>query len=75
MTDILFKIFDLLLGGLISKYKQRAKLKDEFEGMKRRILYAGIVNDLPVLLKEFRDFIIQHNLVEKKPFELFFQNG
>lgn len=72
MTEILFKILDLLLGGLVSKYKDREKLRSNFDVIKRKIIYAGIVNELPVLLKELRDFLIENDLAEKEGISQFF---
>jgi len=72
MTEILLKMLDILLGGLISKYKERAKLRSNFDTIKRKIIHAGIVNDLPVLLNEFRGFLVENDLTEKEGINQFF---
>lgn len=72
MIDLFVKILDFLLGGIIGKHKERVSVKNQFELIKRRIIYSGIANELPILLKELREFFIENNLVEKENFgELF----
>lgn len=72
MIEILTKIFGLWLGGLISRPKERTKLINDFESIKRKIIYASIINDVPVLLKELRDFLVEKDLAENEGFNKFF---
>lgn len=72
MYEILFKLFDLLLGGLLERWRERKVLIKEFEALKRRILYVGVVNDLPVELGRLRAFIIENELMESPDINEFF---
>lgn len=72
MYEILFKLFDLLLGGLLERRRERKALLQEFEALKRRVLYVGIANDLPVELNKLRKFIIEKGLVESPGINEFF---
>jgi len=72
MYEILFKLFDLSLGGFLERRRQKKVLVHEFEALKRRILYGGIVNDLPVELNKLRTFIIEKGLMESPGINEFF---
>jgi hypothetical protein len=72
MSEILFKLLDLLLGGLLEKRRERKTLVQEFEALKRRVLYVGLVNDLPVELHRLRVFFIERGLVESPGVNKFF---
>ena len=74
MYEILFKLFDLLLGGFLERRRERKALLHEFEVLKRRVLYVGIVNDLPVELNKLRKFIIEKGLVESPDINEFFSD-
>lgn len=74
MYEILFKLFDLLLGGLLEKRRERKALVQEFETLKRRVLYVGINNDLPVELHKLRAFFIERGLVESPSVREFYSN-
>lgn len=52
MYEVLFKLLDLLLGGFLERRREKKVLVQEFDALKRRILYVGIVNDLPVELNK-----------------------
>jgi hypothetical protein len=45
----------------------------EFERIKRRILYTGIVNDLPVELHTLRNFLVEKGLAERPKIAPFLQ--
>jgi len=72
MYEILFKLFDILLGGLLESRRARKMLIQEFETLKKRILYVGVTNDLPVELSKLRTFIIENKLTEHPGFNKFF---
>jgi hypothetical protein len=72
MHELLFKLFDLLLGGLLERRRERKALIQQFEALKRRVLYIGIVNDLPVELNKLRTFIIEKGLMESPGINEFF---
>ena len=72
MYEILFKLLDLLLGGLLDKWREKKALGKEFEVLKRRVLYAGLVKDLPVELHKLRTFFIEKGLVERPDVMEFF---
>lgn len=72
MADILFKLLDLALRGLISKRRERIKLGKDFGAIKRKITYTGISNHLPVALCELREFFIENDLAEHKNIREFF---
>lgn len=72
MSEILFKLFDLLLGGLLERQRERKALVQEFEVLKSRILYVGIINDLPIELHKLRVFFIERGLVESPSVREFF---
>ncbi len=72
MTDIVFKLFDLLLGGLLARRRERKALLRQFEAIKRDILYTSIVNDYPVKLHKLRALLIEVNLVGQPTFRAFF---
>lgn len=74
MSEILFKLFDLLLGGLLEKRRARKALVQEFETLKRRVLYVGLINDLPVELHKLRVFFIERGLEESPRVREFFSN-
>lgn len=74
MSELLFKLFDLLLGGLLEKRRERKALVQEFEALKRRVLYVGLVNDLPVELHKLRIFFIEKGLMELPGVGEFFSN-
>jgi len=72
MSEILFKLFDLLLGGLFERRREKKALVQEFEALKRRIIYVGIINDLPIELHKLRVFLIERGLVESPSVREFF---
>lgn len=74
MYEILFKLFDLLLGGFLERRRERKVLLQEFEVLKRRVLYVGIANGLPVELNKLRKFIIEKGLVESPDINEFFSD-
>lgn len=74
MSELLFKLFDLLLGGLLEKQRERKAIVQEFETLKRRVLYVGLMNDLPVELHKLREFFIEKGLVESTGVREFFSN-
>jgi hypothetical protein len=74
MSEILFKLFDLLLGGFLEKRREKKALVQEFESLKMRVLYMGLVNDLPVELRKLRVFFIERGLVESPSVREFFSN-
>ena len=66
------KILDLLLGGLISKWKKKRGIKEEFEAICRQVLNTRIVNHLPVVLHELRILFIKHDLNKREDFNQFY---
>lgn len=72
MTDLLFKLFDLLLGGLLTKWRERKTLVSEFETLKRHVVYETIVNNIPIKLNHLRSFLIEKGLVERPGIREFF---
>jgi len=74
MSEILFKLFDLILGGLLEKRRERKAIVQEFEIIKRRVIYVGLNNDLPVELHKLRVFFIERGLVESPGVRVFFSN-
>jgi len=72
MIEILVKLVDALLGGLASKWRERKAVVSELETLKRRVLYVGVTNNLPVELHRLRSFLIDHGLVERPGVQRFF---
>lgn len=72
MFEILFKLFDLLLGGWLSKRREKKALVQEFEALKRDLLYNNIANYFPGKLLELRKFLIAKGLEERPGFREFF---
>ena len=72
MTEVLFKIADFILGGLLEKWRQRRALRNQFEALKRHILYENLMNNYPAHLARLRQFLLESGLVEKPAFEEFF---
>lgn len=64
MVEYLLKLADRLIGGLLQKWREQRALQREFETIRRRILYVGLLNDLPVELHALRAFLIENDLVE-----------
>jgi hypothetical protein len=75
MIEILVKLVDALLGGLVSKWRDRKALVSELETLKRRVLYVGVTNNLPVELHRLRSFLINHGLVERPGVQRFLPDG
>jgi hypothetical protein len=65
MADLLFKLFDLLLGGLITKWREKRAIVAEFETLRRHVVYETIMNNIPVKLNHLRSFLIAKGLVER----------
>lgn len=72
MSEILFKLFDSLLGGFLERRREKKALVQEFEALKRRVLYVGLVNDRPVELGKLRNFIIEKGLTASPSINEFF---
>lgn len=64
--EVLFKLLDVLLGGLLQKWRSRRERSLKLEELKRNVLYLSINNNLPVELHKLREFFIQNGLVEKQ---------
>lgn len=71
--EIVLKILDLVLGGLVEKWRARKKASEELKSIKRKISYIGLINDFPVELHKLRLFLIENNLVEKSGNKEFFE--
>jgi hypothetical protein len=71
--ELLYKLLDIVLGRLLSKWRARKDLSSQFEELKRGILHMRLVNNLPVELSKLRAFFIQSGLVEKAGFKEFFE--
>lgn len=74
MYEFLFKLFDALFGSFLKKQRERKALIQQFDVLKRRILYIGLVNELPVELHKLRVFFIEKGLVEFPRVRDFFYN-
>jgi len=74
MVELLSKLLDLALGGLLQKRRERKALIREFDALKRRILYVGLINELPVELHKLREFFLEKGLVDVPGFSEFFSN-
>jgi hypothetical protein len=72
MIEIFVKLLDALLGGLVSKWRERKALAAELETLKRRVLYVGVTHNLPVELHKLRSFLIDRGLVERPGIRRFF---
>ena len=72
MSELLLKPVDLLLGWFLEGRRKKKALVEEFKGLKRRVLYVGIVNYLPVELHKLRAFFIENGLVERPGVKEFF---
>lgn len=72
MPDYVMKIIDLVLGGLVEKWRARKALKREFDVIRRRVLYVGLRNNLSVELHALRVFLIENGLVENSGIRDFF---
>ena len=73
MTDLLLKALDLLVGGLLEKWRQRKALSGQLEALKRHIFNVSLMNNYPVELAKLRAFLIESGLVDKTQFKEFFQ--
>lgn len=72
MTEVLLKVLDFLLGGLIEKWRQRTELSRQLEAHKRHILNVSLANNYPVELAKLRLFMLESGIVEKQQFGVFF---
>lgn len=72
MTELLFKLFDLLLGGLMTKWRDRRAVVAELETLKRHVVYETLMNNVPVKLNNLRSFLIEKGLVERPGFREFY---
>ena len=72
MTELLLKIADFILGGLLEKWRQRNALSDQFEALKCHVLYENLMNNYPAHLANLRRFLLDSGLVQKPAFEEFF---
>jgi hypothetical protein len=71
MTELLFKVADLILCGLLQKRRERKALSQKLEALKRNVIYENVANMLPVHLAKLRAFLIDSGLVQKPRFEKF----
>lgn len=70
--EIIYKLVDLLLGGIIERRRKRKKIKDEFEALRLEVLTTTVINNYPVVLHKLRRFFINNGLVANPAFEAFF---
>ena len=63
--EIVLKILDFVLGGLLEKWREKRRIRRELESLKRKILHVGLLNDYPVELHKLRLFLIENDLAEK----------
>ena len=73
MTDLLFKLLDLILSGYLSKRKDKKTLSNKFYSLKRQIKYTAIANELPSKLNKLRVFIIESNLIKQPNIKTFYE--
>jgi len=60
------------LDDLLDSDSTRRSVIEQFNALKRQVLYVSIVNDLPVELNKLRAFLIEKGLVEQTGFREFF---
>jgi hypothetical protein len=72
MRELLLKVLDLILGGLLEKRRKRKALSEQFEALRRRILYENVANYISVHLAKLRKFLLDSGLVERPDFKAFF---
>lgn len=72
MTEVLFKIADFILGGLVDKWRRRKSLSSQFTALRRDVLYENVMNNYPSHLAKLRHFLLDSGLVEKPEFKAFF---
>ena len=73
MTEFLLKVADFVLHGLLEKRRKRKALSEQFEALKRRILYENVVNYISVHLAKLRKFLLDSGLVERPEFKSFYE--
>jgi len=48
------------------------KLQNQFDVLRRNVIYCGITNNIPVELHKLRVFLVENGLVEKPEIQRFF---
>jgi len=76
-TDSLKKLHDISKS-VCAAFKGRrlpdAELKNEFDVLRRNVLFCGITNDITVQLNKLRVFLLEKDLVERPEFRRFFDH-
>jgi hypothetical protein len=72
MTELLLKPLDFVLGGLLEKRRKRKALSEQFEALRRRLLYENVVNYISMHLAKLRKFLLDSGLVERPEFNAFY---
>lgn len=73
MIELLSKVVDFILGGVLEKRRKKKALSEQFEALKRHVIHENVVNYLPVHLAKLRAFLLDNGLVDKPKFETFFE--
>lgn len=74
-TDALKKLHDFgksVLADLKAKRSPGAEFKNDFDVLRRNVLFCGVTNNIPVELNKLRTFLIEKGLVERPAFRQFF---